>query len=372
MKLGAQVMADIKIERFYTLDVLRGVAALSVVVWHFQHFYYEPGGQLPENFRRSAQPLYQYLSLFYEYGYFAVQLFWILSGFIFFWMYLEKINNKTVDGKEFLILRVSRLYPLHFITLIFVAFLQIIFIELNGHSIVYHANTLKNFVLNLFFISDWRLRSAHSFNGPIWSVSVEIFAYIVFYFFSRFGFKSLTHCVVVTAASFILYKVHPRLGDALFCFFMGGIIYIIYNSITQRFSLIHRAKIFVPVLIAVAFAACFFVTRSDGVTSFLSLRVVFFPSIVLLLAFLQARYLTLGKSISIVGDITYSSYLIHFPLQLVIIGFSEYLALLLNPSVFFFFVYLVVLVIISYLVYENFERPAQRFLRRSLSRFTRP
>ncbi|MDF7795325.1 hypothetical protein [Pseudomonas syringae] len=26
--------------RLYTLDVLRGVAALSVVFWHWQHFFY--------------------------------------------------------------------------------------------------------------------------------------------------------------------------------------------------------------------------------------------------------------------------------------------------------------------------------------------
>ncbi|MDE2367149.1 MAG: hypothetical protein KGM95_09475, partial [Betaproteobacteria bacterium] len=27
------------LERFYSLDVLRGIAALSVVLWHWQHFF---------------------------------------------------------------------------------------------------------------------------------------------------------------------------------------------------------------------------------------------------------------------------------------------------------------------------------------------
>jgi peptidoglycan/LPS O-acetylase OafA/YrhL len=64
------------------LEVIRFISAMAVLLWHYQNFSYI--GDHSENFIREAQPFYSPLKLFYEYGQFGVQVFWCISGFIFF------------------------------------------------------------------------------------------------------------------------------------------------------------------------------------------------------------------------------------------------------------------------------------------------
>jgi len=80
----------------------------------------------------------------------------------------------SIGAWQFFVLRFSRLYPLHFATLIFVATLQLGSLSLDGYSIVYPCNDVYHFVLNLFFASVWGFEQCASFNAPVWSVSVEV------------------------------------------------------------------------------------------------------------------------------------------------------------------------------------------------------
>ena len=41
-------------KRFHSLDVVRGIAALSVVLWHWQHFFYD--GTIGKNFSSLHNP----------------------------------------------------------------------------------------------------------------------------------------------------------------------------------------------------------------------------------------------------------------------------------------------------------------------------
>ena len=66
----------------YSLDVARGIAALSVVLWHWSHFS-DGGGSGVENASNEG-PLYGLFFLFYERGALAVDFFFSLSGFVFF------------------------------------------------------------------------------------------------------------------------------------------------------------------------------------------------------------------------------------------------------------------------------------------------
>ena len=110
----------------------------------------------------------------------------MISGYIFFWKYGSAIAKNEISFKKFAIWRFSRLYPLHFVTLILVAIMQFIFFKQNGVFFVYADNSIKDFVLQLFMANFWLPEPVHSFNGPIWSVSVEIIAYIVFFVSLRF------------------------------------------------------------------------------------------------------------------------------------------------------------------------------------------
>lgn len=93
------------IRRLTCLDGLRGLACCCVAFfWHYQHF-------TPNHFP------FSYLAYWpYHYGWIAVEFFFLLSGFIFFYKYSNLISNNAISFKKFFILRFSRLYPLHFVT----------------------------------------------------------------------------------------------------------------------------------------------------------------------------------------------------------------------------------------------------------------
>jgi peptidoglycan/LPS O-acetylase OafA/YrhL len=108
-------MGENRIERFYSLDVLRGVAALGVVLWHWQHFFFV-GSRLGA-YDASQAPLYSLAFIFYDKGWLGVDLFFSLSGFVFFWLYSARISEGSISTGRFAWLRFSRLYPLHLLTL---------------------------------------------------------------------------------------------------------------------------------------------------------------------------------------------------------------------------------------------------------------
>src|SRR3954454_2537178 len=84
----------IKEGRFQELDVLRGLAALAVVLFHYLTRYdqiYTPRGDVPFGF---------------PFGTSGVELFFVISGFVIF-MTLAR----CASASDFLISRFSRLYP---------------------------------------------------------------------------------------------------------------------------------------------------------------------------------------------------------------------------------------------------------------------
>ena len=357
--------------RFYILDVARGMAALGVLVWHFQHFYYIPGAGLPDTFVRSSQPFYTLLRIFYEYGYFAVQFFFVLSGFIFFWLYLDKIKTKSISAGKFFWLRFSRLYPLHFLTLIAVLVLQVVLYISSGNTYVYGNTDTFHFVLNLFLINYWGFNDGYSFNGPSWSISMEIIAYFIFFLFARIGHTKLWHIVTFLFLAVTVFSFNQSyITQVIFCFFMGGVAYHLYSNITNRVNKLSKMGI-ISSLLVLCVLGMTNVTKSDSVTIFnittthinLAIYGLAFPSLVLALALLQDVAKKFGRKLRFIGDISYSVYLIHFPTQLLLIGAYGILGYSIEPGKKLFIVFIATTIVLATLVYKLFEMPMQRYLR---------
>jgi len=70
------------------------------------------------------------------------------------------------------------------------------------------------------------------------------------------------------------------------------------------------------------------------------------------------------KVIEAAGNMTYSSYLIHFPIQLVIVIFFAWIGRSIPyDSVAFFCSFFLVTLLASYYIYRWFELPAQAWIR---------
>jgi peptidoglycan/LPS O-acetylase OafA/YrhL len=79
---------------------------------------------------------------------------------------------------------------------------------------------------------------------------------------------------------------------------------------------------------------------SHPVFLWLPFQLLPFPCTIVALALLETGRGTLGRRLSFLGDISYSSYLLHFPLQMTCVFFAQALGLprsvFLSPAAYFF------------------------------------
>jgi peptidoglycan/LPS O-acetylase OafA/YrhL len=146
---------------------LRGVAALCVVAYHFRE---ELNGHVP-----------RLVTLVLDKGFLAVDLFFILSGFVIYlnyrWMFGE-FNLRSL--KAFIIARLGRIYPVHlFMSIAFLAspMAILLFSQAKDLGSRYGA---AYYVMSLFLIHNWGLTDQVEWNIPSWSISTEWFAYLLF------------------------------------------------------------------------------------------------------------------------------------------------------------------------------------------------
>src|SRR5258708_28703021 len=97
--------------RFEEIDVLRGIAALVVVVFHYSGHCVRYFGDFP---------------FYFTYGRHGVDLFFIVSGFVIYFT-LEKSRN----WRDFAFSRFSRLYPVYWGALTMVVAINVIVFD--GH-----------------------------------------------------------------------------------------------------------------------------------------------------------------------------------------------------------------------------------------------
>ena len=132
-------------KKFYYVELLRFFSALSVLIYHYQHFFkpYSSFSSIDILNNKFIQPFYTFLEIIYNYGNFGVPMFWAISGFVFAFVYLNR--EKNINGKKFFVNRFSRLYPLHLATLLIVTLLQIENYNSAGSFQIYQMNDLYHF-----------------------------------------------------------------------------------------------------------------------------------------------------------------------------------------------------------------------------------
>lgn len=372
--------------RLRSLDSVRGLAALAVVVYHFQHL--AAFGQDPSYWKvgESALPYFVELKPIYIHGWMAVDLFFIISGFVFFWIYRSNICERKIDGTSFFILRLTRLYPLHIATLAVVAILQWFYLRQTGRFFIIPFNDVYHMWLNAMFLQGWGLERGPSFNGPSWSISVEMLLYLIFFFFSLHRLSKRASAVAsMVCIGLTLQIVSPVIGRGLAGFFAGGLTYIALNAASQRPDARTIARISVAVAAAlwIIVVACSYFDALDRMLDVIGLgsqaslankaasRVVLyvlFPTTVFALAASERILDHDWERTSFLGDISYASYLVHFPLQIFFVLLVAHgvvpLDVVTGPAGLLTF--FLMLLPLSWATYRYFELPMQKVGRRAL------
>lgn len=379
-------------KRLYGLDALRGVAALAVVIWHWQHFY-DISGVWLKGWHYEAEPFFQMLWPLYLQGWAAVDIFFALSGYVFFWLYAEKVAAGKIPATAFAWKRLSRLYPLHILSLLLVVVLQAAFHARTGGHFVFPADSWQRFGASLLLAQQWLPPTIEqTFNGPAWTVSVEAGLYVLFFVLCRRGLCGPKTALSVAAVGVALYPWNECIARGMVGFFLGGVCFFIVRWVMARkdaarwawgciwLTLLlwlatltevgrHPLYIWAEALTDYLGADDFYAEYSSGIFHQLYVFTVV-PASIIALALHESvlnsgRIGGLYRFLSRFGDISYATYMLHFPLQIVVALIVLHSGL--GTSVFehdlTLIAFYVVLIALGALVWRYFELPVQQCLR---------
>ncbi len=168
-------------KKYQTLDGLRGIAALAVVFYH-----------MPQPFHRAAST-----------GYLAVDLFFLMSGFVIAAAYEQKLAEGW-SVRSFMLVRLKRLWPLYALGVAVgvVCFEAVRMVRPDASFAFPHMPLAQAIVLSLLFVPQLVAYGgpAFPFNSASWSLSVELFGNLGYGAFARFLHTRLL--VLVTALGF--------------------------------------------------------------------------------------------------------------------------------------------------------------------------
>ena len=276
--------------RLQELDGIRGIAALSVVIYHYFYRYNDIYG-------------HQEIPVDWSYaGKYGVQLFFMVSGFVIFWS-LEKIKKPT----DFLVSRFSRLYPTFWFCS-FLTFSIVAVFGLPGRELSYVEALLNFSMIHEYF-------NVNHIDGVYWTLTVELTFYIwMFLFYLTNNLKSAEYIFT----PFVLLSILDATDTVAFppiltkillleyiAYFIAGICFYkiaykksnVWTGFVLMFCLISTAFIYSPkvsVLTGTFYAIFFGVSK--GWLTYLSF-----------------------KPFTFVGGISYSLYLIHQNIGYVVI-----------------------------------------------------
>lgn len=342
------------------LDGLRGLAALSVLLCHYANFFFLPGQSTVHPDWWTTRPGADWLGPIYPQGMYAVNVFWIISGFVLAHVYL---GAKT-GTKAFAVHRFARLYPLHLVTLLVMAGLQLLALQRFGTWIIYDHNDWLHFVEQLLFASGWGIDKHVSFNGPIWSVSVELLVYALFWVLRDWlHHRGLVAALAMSigAGMLVLIGIDWLMFACSLHFFFGTAIAMAWRQLQARRQL---AKALAAVLLALGIP----LLQSSNQAVFTALGInAFFGGLILLLASLEDRApQKLRQASQWLGDASYGTYLWHLPFTVfLLIAFADRIDFMkLASHGWFLIAWLGAMLALGRLSYTYLEYPSRVILRR--------
>ena len=334
-------------KRLFSLDYLRGLAAFGIMIYHY--FTWTFG-------------TYDASTFLGRIGVYGVSVFYILSGLTLFHTYYDKMEPSKTEVITFFKKRFFRIFPLLWL----VTIASIILLKKSPSPLDLALN-----LSGLFGFFKWDTY----FSTGVWSIGNELVFYVLFPFFILFlkQFKPLLVLLTITLFGFYIYfgflVLNPTqaLGEQwrnyvnplnqVFIFMSGFLMGYFFQKIKVKNYLV------VTILTFSIFCFTFYPAEGNTISIVTGINRLVFTALSfgICFGFYQLAFQLpdfLHQRLSILGEISYSVYLIH-PLVYQVIGilmkisnkylfhFSDSVKLMLS---------IVITLILSNLVYEYFEK----------------
>lgn len=330
----------------------------------------------------------EWILSFISHGDSAVTFFFVLSGFILTYVYSGPDFSLRTSKKRFYLARLSRIYPIYLVAFFmdvpksityfiekydFTTSLQKIFISASAH---------------LTMTQSWHPRLTAAWNSPAWSISTEMFFYMMAPFVIPFVLKLRKNLLPVIILYLIPITIYFSLSTLTnFKFEQEGA-----SIFWRSFPILRLTDFAIGVFVGKVFLqegeVVTWLRKNKGVNSglfwvsfFLSLLVTSanfkFPRLIfanvfliplfalMILSIATTRVSYTGflrmKPILLLGGASYALYMIHEPM-IFYVG-HIFRSLSIGYSLVYFVTYLTLSILTSIILYKILELPAQKWIR---------
>lgn len=333
---------------YWSLTSLRGIAAWWVVLYHFR----EALGDVPA-----------LLQAVLDQGFLAVDLFFVLSGFVIYANYhhlFERITARAMG--EFMLRRFARIYPLHFCILLLYLANPIAITLFSTAGTPGDRYSPGYFVASLFLVQNWGFLDGPRWNIPAWSISTELGAYLLFPLMAlvlRRVASTLMRVLGIVVSCVVIAWVYrtqgaESIGDeiaslGLFRCVTEFAIGVLIGGLLRSGAITSGAQ--VPCLAGSLLLAILGVTA--GWPDYFWIPVAFALLVAALVASPRSdRWLSARLAVYL-GEISYSTYLVHYLVK----DWVKFLSRDVGPAQ--FTIYLASVLLLSMLLYRFVERPGR-------------
>jgi len=256
-----------------------------------------------------------------------VEFFFVLSGFVLAHGYAWKQN---INFKNFVIARTFRLLPLHATMLLVLILLQLgkLLAYINGVHFIHEPFTgtqlVNEIIPNILLLQSWLPNiNILSWNSTSWSISVEYYMYILFFFtlLVKQNFKYILWFSIALIAFYLLISHTGILRDALkglYCFFAGALTYLVYKNIENK---VHLGKNYFTIIEIIILILVVYVVSSN-IQYRLIIASLLFCVQILIFSFEKGfvSKILMQKIFLYLGKLSYSIYMIHLAIILIILS----------------------------------------------------
>jgi peptidoglycan/LPS O-acetylase OafA/YrhL len=335
--------------RLGSLDALRGIAALSVMLLHFT-----------TDFHRDFRPTH-ISSVAWGYGAYGVHLFFLISGFV-----ILMTAEKSARPYDFFVSRFSRLYPPYWAAIIFTTVLLIIMPTIGAPEA---PHLLRRAAVDLTMFQGWV--SVGSVDSVYWTLQVEMSFYLVLLILIwrkavRNAITVMTGLVLLALCDHLfvprpLSAPYAYLRQLMFLehaylFTTGMVLYKIREGFRLRYAL-------VLLLCALCPATATYWPNNPPIDASIAITLAL---VVYLATSGRANWIA-NRPLLYLGGISYSLYLTHHWLGEVFLNRADRWGM--NPNLALGAAVALCLLAASVMTYLV-ERPSLRWLRQSLSKGT--
>ena len=344
---------------FESLDLVRGIAACAVLVYHTDFMF---------GLRHQLLPG----------GYLAVDLFFVLSGFVLSLNYQDAIAGGEISFRKYLTARLARLYPL-FVATTVIGFVVMTARHKANYGYFDTAALVKSAAFNLAmlpsFAGAYGTGTLFIFNPATWSIFFEMVVSVLFFVcLARLRAQVLVLLVAGAAAalaSTIMWYGTSDLGYATeniwagfarvtFSFVAGMLVYRLYRRRPWRCP---RAFYYLAIAVVIGVMQAKLRFPSSPWLDMAAIGLLL-PAVVAIGAGVSLTGVE-ARAARFLGETSYAVYLTQGSLIIIAAGLSQSLLgeKIYDLGAWVGFVFVAVTLALSFLTYRFFELPARLFLR---------